>query len=134
MKKIKISTLSIDNVTKRLQNGEIIYFDNKISYKIVNNLLCRFEYDKCTDINVSLTFGDGDHYYFRKEDPIKFEVGKHYKTRIGTEAVCYIILKDTIYRYIFIELNTGKQFSTTINGNCFEQFGSNYDIIDYWKD
>lgn len=134
MKRLTISTLSLDNVLNRLQNGETIYFDNKISYRMVNKILCRFEYDKCTHINENLSFEDGNHYYFLEKEPIKFEVGNYYKTVMGNKVFCYNIKDNDPFPYKMVTMNKQDGFSVNAKGNRYTDLSTGSDIVDYWKD
>lgn len=136
MKKVLLKDLKPEQVLERLQKGEIIYHEifPSISYKFINNILCKITFDGIVYNDGILVNDDNRYLYFKEEEPIKFEVGKHYKTRRGTEAICYAYDKCSYILYKFIELNTEVHINTYEDGKLYNTITNDLDIVDYWKD
>lgn len=139
MKKIYLENLSPEEVTKKINNGEIVYNNDidGVYYKMINRIICRFDNDKITHFGYE--FPNNDSYYFEEEkELIKFEVGKHYKTKANTEVVCFRIhidSNDDGFPIRLIELNSGKLMSVDKDGKFYgPDSNSSYDIVGYWKE
>lgn len=87
--KIFLNTLTMEEIIKRLQNGEVIRsIDNNSESKLVNNILCTHT-DNYNIINDSLIYFQDTKLYFKATKPLDLNPGITYKTRNGKKA--YII-------------------------------------------
>lgn len=134
--KIYLDKITPDEIIKRIKRGEKVYCSNPdtVYYKLVDNYICRFEDNKCTNIGICLTINC--YYYFKEEKPLKFEVGKHYKIRKNLEAVCFKIFNnEECFPIKLIILNSGEIISVNKNGKFYGQDNNSVnDVVDYWKD
>ena len=141
MKKVPITDLTSEEIIKRLNNEEIIYCDgsNGITYKKYNDFLCRFENNKCTNINADIPYYH--FYYFLDKKPLNLEVNKFYKTKSGLKVYCYAYVENDGFPYKFvIPINTAQNRNDCLLST--DEFGRNFgnntpsdnDIIEEWED
>lgn len=136
MIKKPLNTLSVKTIIEKLQKGEIIYCGSNsfVQYKMVDGYICRYEKDNCTDIGTNLVISK--QYYFEEEEPIKFEVGKHYKTKANTELVCFMFrvdYNDNEFPIKLIELNSEKIMNTDKNEKFYEPNSDSSNNIVEWS-
>lgn len=140
MKKVYLRDLSAEEITKRLQNNDVVYYGIDAHYKFVNGILCKFVKGHCARINATIDMSSLTSFYFEEKEPLIIEAGKIYKTRDGSKAVCYKVnineYHTSNYPFKFIIVGCGKTFSTTEYGKVyrFNDDETCWDIIEEWKD
>lgn len=133
--KTYLKDLTLEEIIKRLKNGEIIKTEedrDDICIKYYDGVICRAYKDGSFTINAGFTNDIACEYYFETEEPLTFEEGKFYKTREGKKA--YISRITTRYFYGII---TGKTSLDTWNLKgmhwCDNSPHKN-DLISKWED
>lgn len=130
--KIYLKDLTLEEVIKRLKNGEIIKVRNSEIYtRMVDDIIVRFFSKNKPYINPAIDLNN-DNFYFEIKEPLTFEEGKFYKTREGKKA--YISKITTTYIYGIITGKTTKE--TWYLDGMYWHNGDEHknDLISKWED
>lgn len=138
MKKVYLSELTSEQVTERLNRGEIVHSEvfPVVEYKLINGIICRTDRRGIT-YNASFDISQSNRtHYFEEPEPLEIEVGKFYKTRDGSKVVCYVICGNDTAEYPckFAIIGEYQTFRTTKTGKIFADVEHKYDIIEEWKE
>lgn len=129
--KTYLKDLTLEEIIKRLKNGEVVHSDGSWTYKMIDGIICAF-WSKESYIGAMIDLDVESESYFETEEPLTFEQGKFYKTRDGKKA--YISSITTTYIYGII---TGKTSMDTwhLNGMHWNNKESHKnDLISKWED
>lgn len=135
MNKLPLSTLKLDDVIRRLLNGEVAYAINNCKYFMIDGVLC-YEHYGITDINVILFGKDLEYTYFKLPDELKLEVGKRYVTRDGQMAFITFLHTDSgvdIYEGVIV--GEPEIYCWDVYGRLNMDLNvSGKDIVSEWRD
>lgn len=70
MKKVYLKELSIEEIIKRLNNGDVIKDSDGIKFKMVNGFLIKSNFDESSTINAGLRVDFDKTFYFEDPEPI----------------------------------------------------------------
>lgn len=130
MKKVYLRDLTAEDITKRLQNNGVVYYNPNIYYKFVNGVFCKFFKTRCVKINAVIDMGVLNNFYFEEQEPLTIEVKGFHKIRDGHCAICYAIQKDAlVYPCKVAVIGEYQTFRTTKTGNVFDNIENKYDIV-----
>lgn len=84
--KTYLKDLTIEEIIKRLKNGEVIKIEyNKGYYKMIDGIICRFYEDG--DVGVGdMFYKKPKDAYFETEEPFEIKETGFYKTRDGSKV------------------------------------------------
>ena len=138
MKKVYLRDLTPEQVTERLNKGEIIYNVNfpDWRYKYINGILCGIGSNSIV-YNDNIHIRNASSFFFKEQEPLNIKLGKFYETRDGRKAYCCSILRPCIldtYGYYFIIEGSYVSYSTDRDGKHLTDTESALDIIEEWKD
>lgn len=136
MKKVYLNELTPEQVTERLQKGEIIHSVAfpVIEYKIINGIVCRTDRRSITYNASFIIPKDNQTHYFEEQEPLTIEVKKFYKTHDGRCAICYAIDTKEEYPCKFAVIGEYEIFSTTKKGTFHINKPHKNDIVSEWED
>lgn len=137
MTKTRLKDLTIEEITKRLQNGEVAKDGHGGEYKCINGLFCYLlEYGNENiyyTINTTLSSDCIKSFYFETPDPITIELYKPYKTRGGDKVVFFD--NGNIGKYPFSGvLDCGVVNSWSEDGKYNIDGENDLDIVGEWTD
>lgn len=130
--KTYLKDLTLEEVIKRLKNGEVVKIDNiKSYYKMIDGVICRFYEDG--DIGVGDMFYKAPRdIYFETEESFKITKIGYYKARNGKKVFVYDIDGDNIR---FVAIGGKRYYTGHIDGSFWNNKTQKpYDIIGKWED
>lgn len=132
---IKIYLNTLEETTKALQDGKVVYVNNDVNqFKLINGIVCGFNRGGKLGVNASIPFGHSYIYTYEPE-PLNLEVGKFYKTRDGRKAFICAIVDDDQYPFSAVREGDVNTYPLTKTGKLYPDDGqSDLDIVDYWGD
>lgn len=120
---------NLEEITKVLKEGKDIFEDGTgISFRLVNDLLIRFDGDKIY-IGAQIFFCPRTYYCY-EEDPLKLETGMVYKIKDSRKA--FICWTDDEYAYGCIE--HWSKLCKWYRGGRRDGGPGNTDIIEEWRE
>ena len=130
--KTYLKDLTLEEIIKRLKNGEIVKVENSKEYfKMIDGVVCRF-FDYGNIGISSVLFTEPDDVYFETEEPFEIKEAGLYKTRDGRKVFVSKIYDD----YILGLVDGDKELmSWNLNGFVFnDEREDNQNIIGKWED
>lgn len=121
-----------EEVIKALKKGNEVKSDG-YSYKMIDGVICYFGAGGWT---VGMHINEDETPYIEEVEPLKFEVGKFYKSRNGNKLLCGFIGNEILcYPIKLVSQVNGNEVLVTFEGkyNKTNQISQN-DIIGEWED
>lgn len=124
-----------EEVIKALKEGKEV-MNTCWTYKLVDGFILYTSVEDNTKWAICSTIGCGEKLYIEEAEPLKFEVGKFYKSRNGNKSLCAFIGSEKLcYPVKLVSQVNGNEFLVTLEGkyNKTNKISQN-DIIGEWED
>lgn len=135
MKKVFLNTLELEEVIKRLKNGEIVKHKNyKYIIKMIDNVIVLID-EEDVIIGDSLVIDNENDYYFEENESFKITETGLYKTRNGRKAFVFKIDKDVddAYPVNYVIKNEDYTLSASKQGRNVADHETAMDIVAKWE-
>jgi len=123
---MKVEFKTIQEVIKSLKEGNIVEDSEGFKYKLIEGFLVGIMNNGYA-LDPMMTFDGTKSYFIDIPDPLKYEVGRLYKTTDNDKSFLYKIVEGANYPYYFA--SPSGCFTANKHG---ESYHSDKKIIGYW--
>lgn len=135
-KRTWVKDLSIQELSKRLKNGENVYHDQDEGFiAIVDGLMMKWKNGEAVEINPTFR-PQNPHLYFLDEELFQLKEGKEYETKSGNKAIITFDSGEMGYPYRGIIIGFPHLCCWDVNGKIEIKAGcsAEFDIVGIWKE